>query len=129
MTPPVISSDNILGGGDDHLVEDTLLETLYSNLMTIKLWGCISAQDGKVADMVESRWLSRTKGCPIMQLRMAAIGFFADTCHMEDWTQLEALNVERFGITLDYDLSGVKFRFLYMSKCRRVPMGVIPVAV
>ena len=129
MTPPVISSENILGGGDDHLVEDILLETLYLNLMTIKLWGCISAQDGKVVDMVESRWLSRTKGCPIMQLRTAAIGFFTDACHTEDWTRLEALNVERFGITLDCDLSGVKFRFLYMSKCRRVPMGVIPVAV
>ena len=129
-TPPVISSEGVLGGGDNQLVRDTPSETICPNLTTIKLSrGCISAQDGKVVDMVESRWLSRTKGCPIMQLRTAAIGFFTDACHTEDLTRLEALNVERFGITLDCDLSGVKFRFLYMSKCRRVPMGVIPVAV
>ena len=97
-TPPVISSEGVLGGGDNQLVRDTPSETICPNLTTIKLWGCISAQDGKVADMVESRWLIRTEGCPIMRLRTAAIGFFADACHTEDWTRLEALNVERFGI-------------------------------
>ena len=97
-TPPVISSEGVLGDGDNQLVRDTPSETICPNLTTIKLWGCISAQDGKVADMVESRWLIRTEGCPIMRLRTAAIGFFADACHTEDWTRLEALNVERFGI-------------------------------
>ncbi|EDQ98922.1 uncharacterized protein LACBIDRAFT_335535 [Laccaria bicolor S238N-H82] len=87
-TPSVISSENVLCHGDDQLADDTPSETICPNLTTIRLWGCISAQDGKVADMVESRWLSRTEGCPIVQLRTAAIGFFADTCHTEDWTRL-----------------------------------------
>ncbi|KIJ94211.1 hypothetical protein K443DRAFT_683944 [Laccaria amethystina LaAM-08-1] len=98
-TPPATSSEKVLGDGDDELVEDTPLETICPNLTTIKLWGCISAQDGKVADMVESRWLSRTEDCPIMQLRMVEIGFFVDTCFTEDWTRLAALNVGRSGIT------------------------------
>ncbi|EDR01057.1 uncharacterized protein LACBIDRAFT_333622 [Laccaria bicolor S238N-H82] len=98
-TPSVISSKNVLCHGDDQLAEDTPLETICPNLTTIRMWGCISAQDGKVADMVESRWLSRTEGCPIVQLRTAAIGVFADACHTEDWTRLEALNVDRSGIT------------------------------
>ncbi|KIJ94205.1 hypothetical protein K443DRAFT_683933 [Laccaria amethystina LaAM-08-1] len=83
---------------DDLPAEETPPETLCPNLRTIKLLGCISAQDGRVADMVESRWLS-VEDCPISQLRMVVIGFFADTCHMEDWARLEALNRKRFGIT------------------------------
>ncbi|EDQ98811.1 uncharacterized protein LACBIDRAFT_335634 [Laccaria bicolor S238N-H82] len=71
-SPSVILSENVLGGGDDQLADDTPSETICPNLTTIRLWGCISAQDGKVADMVESRWLSRTEGCPIVQLRTAA---------------------------------------------------------
>ncbi|EDQ99342.1 uncharacterized protein LACBIDRAFT_335096 [Laccaria bicolor S238N-H82] len=59
-TPPVIYLEKVLGSGDDQLVENTP-EVICPNLTTIKLWGCISAQDGKVADMVESRWLSRTE--------------------------------------------------------------------
>ncbi|EDR01056.1 uncharacterized protein LACBIDRAFT_333621 [Laccaria bicolor S238N-H82] len=64
-TPSAISSENVLGGGDDQLIEDTPSETTCPNLTTIKLWGCISAQDGKVADMVESRrrrGIARTAG-------------------------------------------------------------------
>ncbi|EDQ98526.1 uncharacterized protein LACBIDRAFT_335878 [Laccaria bicolor S238N-H82] len=45
-TPSVISSENVLCHGDDQLAEDTPLETICPNLTTIKLWGCISAQDG-----------------------------------------------------------------------------------
>ena len=98
-TPPVVSLEKVLGSGDDQLVENTPSETICPNLTTIKLWGCISAQDGKVADMVESRWLYRTDGGPVMQLRTAVIGFYPDACHTEDWARLESLNVERFGIT------------------------------
>jgi len=84
--------------GDDLPAEETPPEMLCPNLRTIKLWGCISAQDGRVADMVESRWLS-AEDCPIKQLRMVVIGLFADACHTEDWARLEALNGKRFGIT------------------------------
>ena len=92
-------AEKVLHSGDDLLAEETPPETLCPNLRTIKLWGCISAQDGRVADMVESRWLSAEDYCPINQLRMAVIGFFADACHTEDCARLEALNGKRFGIT------------------------------
>ncbi|EDR01828.1 uncharacterized protein LACBIDRAFT_332845 [Laccaria bicolor S238N-H82] len=78
----------------------TPLETICPNLTTIKLWGCISAQDGKVADMVESRWLPRTEGYPLMQLRTAVMGFSPNTYHADDRIRLGAFNVDRSGIKL-----------------------------
>ncbi|EDQ98921.1 uncharacterized protein LACBIDRAFT_335534 [Laccaria bicolor S238N-H82] len=91
-------AEKVLHSGGDLPVEETITEMLCPNLSTIKLWGCISSQDGSVADMVESRWLS-AENCPVKQLKMAVIGLFADTCHTDDWARLQALNRKRFGIT------------------------------
>ncbi|EDQ98727.1 uncharacterized protein LACBIDRAFT_296816 [Laccaria bicolor S238N-H82] len=91
-------TEKVLHSGDDLPAEETITETLCLNLSTIKLWGCISAQDGRVADMVESRW-SSAENCPVKQLKMAVIGLFANACHMEDWARLQALHWKRFGIT------------------------------
>ncbi|EDR05841.1 uncharacterized protein LACBIDRAFT_302656 [Laccaria bicolor S238N-H82] len=91
-------AEKVLHSGDNVPAEETNTETLCPNLSTIKLWGCISAQDGRVADMVESRWLS-AEDCPVKQLKMAVIGFFANACHTEDCARLQALNRRRFGIT------------------------------
>ncbi|EDR14709.1 uncharacterized protein LACBIDRAFT_321937 [Laccaria bicolor S238N-H82] len=90
--------EKVLHSWDDLPAEETITETLSPNLSTIKLWGYISAQDGRVADMVESRWLL-AENCPIKQLKMAVIGLFADACHTDDWARLQALNRKRFGIT------------------------------
>ncbi|EDR05938.1 uncharacterized protein LACBIDRAFT_329467 [Laccaria bicolor S238N-H82] len=37
-SPSVILSENVLGGGDDQLIEDAPSETIRPNLTTIKLW-------------------------------------------------------------------------------------------
>ncbi|KAJ7650062.1 hypothetical protein FB45DRAFT_1050144 [Roridomyces roridus] len=80
-------------------------EEICPKLSFVKFWGCQTSTDGKVADMVESRWKPRDAFMGDAQAfagRSLNLAFFMldGAKHPEDLRRLDELNVGRVGITV-----------------------------
>lgn len=76
-------------------------EQVCPRLASVKFWGCQTATDGRVADMVQSRWRPQSPPGGTGP-RLLDLAFFVldATRHPEDLRRLDELNAARAGITV-----------------------------
>nr|GAT48716.1 predicted protein [Mycena chlorophos] len=80
--------------------EEDADECVCPRLAMIKFWDCHRSTDGVLADMIESRWKTKTSAGPGRLLNIAFLILEGAVDHPEDLRRLNALNEERLGITI-----------------------------
>lgn len=70
---------------------------LCPKLYSLKLWGCVMAQDGLVSEMIRSRWFLGPDA-PVSRLTMALAMLRPEAHYKRDIAQLNEMNKRRVGI-------------------------------